>query len=329
MLFHSSARFLAIVVCLLVLPHLMGDQYSQHILNMVLIYCILAISVNLVFGYMGALTFGHVAVFAIGAYTSSLLATKLGFSFLPSFALAGVSGAIVGIVIGIPTLKLAGAYFAMATIGFHKIMEVIFQNWESVTGGPTGVTGIPYPVIFGVHFKSEANYYYLIAGVTLAVYVIYRNLIRSHRGKTIVAMRDNAIAASAMGIDPPFVRLVVFTISTVFAALAGSLYAHMVRYVAPEAFPLSDAVMLLFMVVLGGPGFVNGPIFGAIVIVLANEYLQQFERFNMLIFGISIMVLLKYLPAGFAGLVERIKMRLLRRKEGAVYVQEVGLEEIK
>lgn len=307
----------------------MRDQYSQHILNMVLIYCILAISVNLVFGYMGALTFGHVAVFAIGAYTSSLLATKLGFPFLASFFFAGVSGAIVGIVIGIPTLKLAGAYFAMATIGFHKIMEVVFQNWESVTGGPTGVTEIPYPVIFGVHFKNEASYYYLIAVVALGIYVVYRNLIRSHRGKTIIAMRDNSIAASAMGIDPPLVRIVVFTISTTFAALAGSLYAHMVRYVAPEAFPLSDSVMLLFMVVLGGPGFVNGPICGAVVIVLANEYLQQFERFNMLIFGIAIMILLIFLPSGFAGLVERFKVRLLRKKEGSAYVQEVGLEEIK
>lgn len=326
---HNAVAFLVIIAGLLVLPQLMRDQYSQHILNMVLIYCVLAISVNLVFGYMGALTFGHLAVFAIGAYTSSLLATKLGFSFLMSFFFAGVSGAIVGIVIGIPTLKLAGAYFAMATIGFHKIMEVVFQNWESVTGGPTGVTGIPYPVIFGVHFKSEANYYYLIAVVALGIYVIYRNLIRSHRGKTIIAMRDNAIAASAMGIDPPFVRIVVFTISTIFAALAGSLYAHMVRYVAPEAFPLSDSVMLLFMVVLGGPGFVNGPIFGAVLVVLANEYLQQFERFNMLIFGIAIMILLIFLPSGFAGLIERFKFRLLRRSEGAAYVQEVGLEEIK
>ncbi|MCC6949142.1 MAG: branched-chain amino acid ABC transporter permease [Bradyrhizobiaceae bacterium] len=326
---RKSVGYLAIIAALLVLPHLMTDQYSQHILNMVLIYCILAISVNLVFGYMGALTFGHVAVFAIGAYTSSLLATKLGFSFLPSFFFSGVSGAIVGVVIGIPTLKLAGAYFAMATIGFHKIMEVIFQNWESATGGPTGVTGIPYPIIFGIHFKNEADYYYLIAAIALGVYVLYRNLIRSHRGKTIIAMRDNAIAASAMGIDVPLVRIIVFTISTIFAALAGSLYAHMVRYVAPEAFPLSDSVMLLFMVVLGGPGFLNGPIFGAVVIVLANEYLQQFERFNMLIFGMAIIVLLIVFPSGFAGLIERFKFQLSHKREGNAYVREVGLEEIK
>ena len=326
---HYAIRYLAIIAALLILPHLMTDQYSQHILNMVLIYCILAISVNLVFGYMGALTFGHIAVFAIGAYTSSLLATKLGLSFLPSFFFAGVSGAIVGIVIGIPTLKLAGAYFAMATIGFHKIMEVIFENWETVTGGPTGVTGIPYPIIFGIHFKSEENYYYLIAAVALGIYALYRNLIRSHRGKIIIAMRDNAIAASAMGIDVPSVRIIVFTISTIFAALAGSLYAHMVRYVAPEAFPLSDSLMLLFMVVLGGPGFLNGPIWGAVLIVLANEYLQQFERFNMLIFGIAIMALLIFLPSGFAGLIERFKFQLSRKKVGDAYVREVGLEEIK
>jgi branched-chain amino acid transport system permease protein len=314
---------------ILILPYLLEDQYSRHILNMVFINCILAISINLVFGYTGGLTFGHVAVYGIGAYTSALLSTKLGFSFLFSFCFAGVSGALVGIIIGYPTLKLAGPYFALATMGFHKVMEMIFLNWETVTGGPSGITGIPYPVIFGIQFKSEKSYYYLLVIVTLIIFMIYRNLIRSHQGKTITAMRDNAIAAAAMGINVPLVRISAFTMSTIFAALAGSLYAHMVKYVAPEAFPMGESITLLMMVVLGGPGFLMGPIYGSIVVVLANEYLQNLEQFNMLVFGIGIMVLLIFLPSGIAGLIERLKCYLWGKKEGIPYIREVGIEEMK
>jgi branched-chain amino acid transport system permease protein len=322
-------KYLAALGVILILPYLLNDRYSQHILNMVFINCILAISVNLVFGYTGGLTFGHVAVYGIGAYTSALLSTKLGFSFLMSFCIAGVSGALVGFILGYPTLKLAGPYFALATMGFHKVMEMIFLNWETVTGGPAGITGIPYPVIFGIHFKSERSYYYLLVIVTLIIFMTYRNLIRSHRGKTITAMRDNAIAAAAMGINVPFVRISAFTMSTIFAALAGSLYAHMVKYVAPEAFPMGDAITLLMMVVLGGPGFLMGPVYGSIVVVLANEYLQNLEQFNMLVFGIAIMVLLIFLPSGIAGLVERFKYYLRGKNEETPYIREVGIEEMK
>jgi branched-chain amino acid transport system permease protein len=325
----KAVKYFVGMAIILILPYFLKDQYSRHILNMVFINCILAISINLVFGYTGGLTFGHVAVYGIGAYTSALLSTKLGFSFLLSFCLAGVSGALIGIIIGYPTLKLAGPYFALATMGFHKVMEMIFLNWETVTGGPAGITGIPYPVIFGIHFKSEERYYYLLVIVTVIIFLIYRNLITSHRGKTITAMRDNAIAAAAMGINVPFVRISAFTVSTIFAALAGSLYAHMVKYVAPEAFPLGESVTLLMMVVLGGPGFIMGPVYGSIVVVLANEYLQNLEQFNMLVFGIGIMVLLIFLPSGIAGLVERLKNYLWVKKEGIPYIREVGIEEMK
>ena len=305
----------------------MRNPYSQHILNMIFIYSILAMSVNLVFGYMGALTFGHVAVYAIGAYISALASSKLGFSFLPSFILSGFGGFLVGIFVGYPTLKLAGAYFAIATIGFSEIIKMILTNWESVTGGPSGMTGIPYPVIGDLHLKSEGPYYYLLVIVTLTVFLLYRNLIRSNIGKTVMAMRDNHVAAQAMGVNVPRLRLSIFTMSTIFCALAGSLYAHMVKYVAPGAFPAEESIALLIMVVLGGPGFLMGPIYGSIVVVLANEYLQYLQNLNMLIYGISIMLLLIFLPSGIAGLFERFKFYLWGRKEGSNYIREVGIKE--
>jgi len=322
-------KYLAVIGILLVLPLVTRNPYGQHILNMIFIYTILAMSVNLVFGYTGGLTFGHVTVYAIGAYISALASTKLGFSYLTSFILSGLGGFLVGIFIGYPTLKLAGAYFAMATIAFDRIMQTIFINWESVTGGPSGITGIPYPVLGGVSLKTEGQYYYLILLVTLIVFFLYRNLIRSHIGKTIMAMRDNPVAAEAMGINVARLRLSVFTISTIFASLAGSLYAHMVKYVAPGAFPLEESVALLVMVVLGGPGFLMGPIYGSIIVVFANEYLQYLESFNMLVYGFAILLLLIFLPSGITGMLERFKSRLSRKKEGIDYIREVGIEEMR
>jgi branched-chain amino acid transport system permease protein len=236
---------------------------------------------------------------------------------------------VIGVAIGFPTLKLAGPYFAMATIGFNRIVEMIFLNWVSVTGGPAGVTGIPSPKFLWVHLDTEESYYYLIAFVLFTLYVLYRNLITSHFGKTIIAMRDNAIAAQAMGINTSLLRISIFTISSIYAALAGSLYVHMVNYVAPDAFPVLESIALLIMVVLGGPGFLKGPIYGAIIVVLANEYLQYLESFNMLIYGAILMTLLVFLPSGVAGMIERLKYHLWGQKRIKDYVPEVGIEEMR
>jgi branched-chain amino acid transport system permease protein len=323
------SKNVAIPLLILVLPFLITNRYNQHILNMVLIYIILGMSLNLVFGYTGLLSLGHAAFYGVGAYVSALVSTKLGLPFVASFFLAGLAGALVGIAIGLPTLKLAGPYFAMATIGFNKIVEMVFLNWDSVTGGPAGVSDIPAPVFFGIYLKSERAYFYLIVIVMLSLFYLYKNLIRSHVGKTIVAMRDNAIAAQAMGVDTSLLRISVFTISTIYAAFAGSLYAHMVSYVAPDAFPVLESIAFLILVVLGGPGFLRGPIYGAILLVLANEYLQYLESFNMLIYGLALMVLLVFLPSGISGLFESLKYRLYRRKGIADYVREVGIEEMR
>lgn len=319
-----------VILCVFVaLPLIITNRYNQHILNMILIYVLLGMSLNLVFGYTGLLSLGHAAFYGIGAYVSALASTQLGLPFLACFLLAGVAGAVFGFLIGFPTLKLAGPYFAMATIGFNKIAEMVFMNWESVTGGPSGIPRIPHPAIFGMSLNSERSLFYLLAFVMLSLFVIYRNLLDSHAGRTIVAMRNDTIAAQAMGINTPVLRMTVFIISTIYAAFAGSLYAHMVTYVAPDAFPVLESITLLILVVIGGPGFLRGPFYGAIVIVLANEYLQYLERFNMLIYGLALMVLLILLPSGISGVIETIKVSLLKRKGISNYAREVGIEEMK
>lgn len=321
---------IALLCLLLALPYLITNRYDRHILNMILIYIILGMSLNLVFGYTGLLSLGHAAFYGIGAYVSALATTQLGLPFLVSFFLAGLAGAIFGVLVGFPTLKLAGPYFAMATIGFNKIVEMVFMNWDSVTGGPAGISGIPYAEFFGICvLDSEKSYFYLLAVVMLSLFFIYRNLIVSHAGQTIVAMRNDIVAVQAMGVNTSLLRMSIFTISAVYAAFAGSLYAHMVSYIAPDAFPVLESITLLILVVVGGPGFLRGPFYGAIVIVLANEYLQYLERFNMLIYGLALMVLLILLPSGIAGIIESVKLKIFKRKGVLDYIREVGIEEMK
>ena len=323
------AKLAGLLLLLGLVPLVTGNRYYQHIVNMIVIYCILGMSLNLCFGYTGLLSLGHAAFFGLGAYASALASTKLGLPFYACFGLAGMAGLLFGILIGLPTLRLSGPYFAMATIGFNKIVEMVLMNWDEVTGGPAGVTNIGGVSILGFSLESEYHFYYLVLLVMLGLFVLYRNLLDSHYGKTVLALRDNVIAAQAMGVNTTFLRIAVFGLSTLLAGLAGSLYAHMVGYVAPDAFPVMESITLLILVVVGGPGFRNGPIYGAIIIVLAAEYLQVLENYNMLIYGLTLMILLVFMPSGVAGLIESARFHYCKLTAKDPYVCEVGIEEIR
>lgn len=322
-------KAIGILTALSAVPLLVGNRYNQHIINMILIYAVLGMSLNLCFGYTGLLSLGHAAFFGLGAYSSALASTKLGFPFPACFLLAGMTGLAFGVMLGLPTLRLSGPYFAMATIGFNKIVEMVLMNWDEVTGGPSGIAGIRGVSLFGFQLDSEYRYYYLLLPVMILLFILYRNLLNSHFGKTVLALRDNAIAAQAMGVNTTFLRVAIFSLSTLLAALAGSLYAHMVGYVAPDAFPVMESITLLILVVVGGPGFKNGPLYGAIILVLAGEYLQVLESYNMLIYGGALMCLMVVMPSGIAGLIEAAKFRYYNSRSPGSYIREVGIEEIR
>lgn len=315
-------------VALLAIPLLVNSRYAQHIINMIIIYSILGISVNIIFGYIGALSLGHAAFYGIGAYVAAIVSTQLGLSFLPSVICAAISGCIAGIIIGIPTLKLKGPYFAIATIGLNNIICIIFLNWESVTGGSMGISGIPYPSIFGMQCDTEIKLYYLLLVSAILIFIFYRNIISFNFGKVLIAVRDNELAANAMGINVSKIKVIALAISTTIAAVAGAYYAHMINYVSPDAFPVMESITILIVVVLGGAGFKYGPLYGAIAVVIMNEYLQVFEKFNMLIYGLLIMILLLILPSGIAGLIELAKSKYYESRK-IYYLKEVGIDEMK
>ena len=295
---------LAAVAALVALPLLGGNAYTLHIYSLVCIYSIVAMGLNIVFGYAGQLSLGHAAYFAVGAYVSAMVNIDLGMPFEISLLAAVLAAYLLGYLVGTPSLKLQGAYLGMATIGFGEIVKMTLVNWEVVTRGPTGISRIPRPSVLGFTFDTPILRYYFVLAIGVLAFLVYWNLVRSHYGTRYVAVRDSPKAAAAMGINLQRTKVQAFALSTAFAGVGGSLYAHVNRYVAPDAFGFSESINLLVMTVIGGMGTLIGPLVGAAVVVYLRESLQVLSDYNMLIYGLLLMVLMIFVPRGLIGTVK-------------------------
>jgi branched-chain amino acid transport system permease protein len=291
-----------IILFLISLPYSGINVYNLHIFTLICIYIIISIGLNIIFGHTGQISLGHAAFYAIGAYTSALLTTKLGFPFWAGFFCAGIVSLIIGLGVGAAALKLEGSYLAMATIGFGEIVRMVLIHWEKISGGPAGISKIPDPSLFGIPIHSAQSKYYLVLFITLLAFVCYRNLMISNYGKRFTAVKENLLAAQAMGINTTRTKVIAFGLSTLYAGIGGSLYAHLNCYVAPDAFPISESITLVLIVVLGGMGSILGPILGSVILIEVKESLRMLKDYNMLIYGFGLMVLMIFAPKGFAGI---------------------------
>lgn len=296
-----TAAFLIVVGVLAAVPLFDANPYTLHVLSLVGIYAIVAMGLNLLFGYTGQISLGHAAYFAVGAYTSGLLTLQAGMPFAVGIVAAAALCVVLGLLVGVPSLKLEGSYLAMATIGFGEIVKMLLVNWEGVTGGPAGVSRIPHPSAFGFVMNTPVEKFYLLLVFTALAWVVYANLLRSHYGTRFVAVRDSAKAASGMGIDVRRTKIIAFVFSTAYAGVAGALYAHLNRYIAPDAFHLGESINFLLIVVVGGMGTLLGPLMGATIIVYLRETLLVLKDYNMLIFGLILMILMVFVPRGLVG----------------------------
>jgi branched-chain amino acid transport system permease protein len=291
-----------ILLFLFALPHLGVNVYNLHVYTLICIYIIISIGLNIIFGHTGQISLGHAAFYAIGAYTSAILTTKLGFPFLLGFLCAGAVSLVIGLGVGAAALKLEGSYLAMATIGFGEIVRMVLIHWETLSGGPAGIPKIPDPSFWGWQIHSGQSKYYLVLLVTILAFIGYRNLMTSNYGKTFSAVKENLLAAQAMGINTTRTKIIAFGLSTLYAGIGGSLYAHLNCYVAPDAFPISESITLVLIVVLGGMGNIWGPILGSFILIEVKESLRMLKDYNMLIYGFSLMVLMIFAPKGFSGI---------------------------
>jgi branched-chain amino acid transport system permease protein len=284
-----------------VIPVVIGNQYIFHILTISGIYVVLAISLNLLLGCTGLFSLGHAAFYGIGAYASALLTMKLHFPFLMAFFFSGVIASMVGAFVAFPALRLKGIFLAIGTMGFNEIVRLLAINLDDLTGGSAGLPGISKPDIFGLAIVQPRDYY--IASLIFAVltYIIFERLLFSRPGRALIAIRDDEIAARSMGINVTGYKVAAFIISSFFAGLAGSFFAHYMTYISPDSFGLSESFAILAMIALGGIGNLAGSVAGALILVVIPEAFRFLQDYRQLIYGITIVVIVLALPEGVVG----------------------------
>jgi branched-chain amino acid transport system permease protein len=299
----------ASLIALLVLPRLMPGTYQLHLLNMAGIYVIAVLGLNFIFGWTGQISLGHAALWGLGAYASALLTTRLGWPFVGGLAAAVVLTGLFGVVVGIPTLRLRGHYLAMATVGVAEIVRIVLVNWEPVTGGALGVKNIPPATLGPLVFRSELDYYYLILAAALLALLGARQLQHSTFGRILQAIRDSEIAAEVMGVNAPRYKVLAFALSAMYAGVAGSLYAHLSGYISPDTYGFDQTVVFVTMLVLGGAGSLLGCVLGAVLLTFLPEWLRGLKDYYMVIYGVSVLLLMVFLPTGIVGLLRGLLAR--------------------
>ncbi|MDY7035989.1 MAG: branched-chain amino acid ABC transporter permease [Thermodesulfobacteriota bacterium] len=257
-------------ICFLIFLVIIPFFSSPYVLTMLIrigITIIAVVGLNIIVGNTGQLNIAQTALMAVGAYCSALLMGKTGLNFFPALLAAGLAGAVVGLAIGAPSLRIKGFYVALATLAGHFIIIWALMEWF---GGTTGHPA-PRPRIFGFNFRSDHNYYYLVLVFTISMSLFARNLFRSRIGRALVAIRDHDIAAEILGINIYRFKLLAFSVGSFYAGIAGCLQGHFCSYTNIEAFPFDDSIWLLGMVIVGGMGSVLGSVFGVVFFVLLEE----------------------------------------------------------
>ena len=282
----------------------LADQYYLFLLIMGALTVIVGVGLNVLMGLTGLVSFGHVGFYAIGAYATAALSTKLGLGFwwtLPvSMLVTGVLGALLGLV----ALRVKGPYLAMVTIAFGFVVEFTAVEWEHVTGGQNGLMNIPYPALGGWSI-GERGVAVAAVVLMLAALVLYKLLVRSSWGLAMRAVRDSEIAAGSMGVNPLAVRTLAFTLSAVLAGVAGSFYAAATTFVTPSAFSFFQSILFVLAVVIGGSGRTYGPVIGAAIVVALPEALSDLAEYRVLLFGVLLLAVLRFAPSGVAGALAR------------------------
>jgi branched-chain amino acid transport system permease protein len=272
------------------------------------IYIILALSLNLLLGYAGLFSVGHGAFYGIGAYAAAILATKLGFPFWGEILAAASIAGLCGFVIGFPTLRLRGDYLALATFGFAVIIYSVFNNWYDLTRGPLGIRGIPKVVLFSIPLTSLWSYTVLVGFFVLLTIFCIRRLTYSAFGKVLEAIREDDMAATAIGKNIAKFKVLAFVIAAFFAGIAGVLYAHYVTFIDPSSFLIQESFLIFSMVIFGGMGSIGGSILGAAILVILPEALRFLglpsavaANMRQMIFGVLIVFIINWRPEGLLG----------------------------
>jgi len=276
-IFRTKAHWV-LLLAFLVLLFAMPLYSSDRILTILTIMGITIISVlglNILTGYCGQISIGHAGFMAAGAYVSAILTAKLGWSFWAALPCAGLGAGLVGIIFGLPSLKIKGFYLIMATVAAQFIIIWVILQFQNITGGADGLS-VPRPEIGGLVLKSKASYFYLVMIITCIAVYLAKNIVRTRAGRAFVAIRDNDLAAEVMGVNLWTYKLTAFFIGCVFAGVSGALLVHYYAYASTDHFPFMNSVWYLGMLIVGGMGSMTGVIFGVVSLKLLDEAVTVF-----------------------------------------------------
>jgi branched-chain amino acid transport system permease protein len=292
------------------------NRYLLDLGIMILTYVMLGWGLNIVVGLAGLLDLGYVAFYAVGAYSYALLAENFGFSFWLCLPLAGILASFWGILLGFPVLRLRGDYLAIVTLAFGEIIRLVLINWQSLTHGPDGITGVPRPSFFGLSFNNDDGsfahtfglewsplhrivfLYYLILALALVTNLVTIRLRRLPIGRAWEALREDEIACRSLGINTTNTKLTAFAMGAMFAGFAGSFFATRQGFISPESFTFTESALVLAIVVLGGMGSQTGVAVAAAVMLGGFEFLREFAQYRMLVFGLAMVLIMIWRPRG-------------------------------
>ncbi len=304
------------VLLALLLGALVRSDYLLHILVLVLLYTVLASSLNLIVGYVGEFPLGHVAFFGLGAYAVAILSSPaVGWPLLWTIPSAALLSAAAGWLIGRVTLRLNGPFFVIVTLAFAEVLRLLANNWIALTNGPMGISGIPQPALLQAIPWLEGKRGFVFLGVVLAAltfFIAYR-VVYSSAGRAAVTLRENNYVAQSIGIEPLRYSSFVFVVAAFLAGLAGAYYATYISFVGPEVFGFPFTASMIIIVLLGGKGTLLGPILGAIVVTLLEEYLREFKELRLSLFGLIVMAVVIFAPDGIMGFA-RQRFAIFNRK---------------
>jgi branched-chain amino acid transport system permease protein len=301
----NTPAFISCLVLFLIVFPVFTNDYYRDVMTITGMYIVLALGLNIVVGQSGLLNLGYAAFYAIGAYTYAILSTSYGVSFWPGMALGALVAAGFAVLLGAPILKLRGDYFAIVTLGLGEITRIVLNNWDRMTGGPNGIAKINRPVVAGYTLHTALDYYYLILVIVIITIFAMHRLISSRIGRAWIAIREDEVAAEAMGINTFRLKLLAFVLGSAWAGLAGVFFAAKMAFVSPESFTFFESVLILCMVVLGGMGSIPGIILGALLLVGLPEVFRDFQDYRMLAFGAALVLMMVFRPQGLLGTVKR------------------------
>ena len=298
---HRIRVFLVLAILLLLaMPEIAGNEYALRFYTLMLIYMILALGLNVLVGLTGLVSLGQAGLYAIGAYTAAILATRLGVGFVPCLLLGMLLAGAFGALLAYPTVRVRGVYLAVVTIAFGIIVENIAIEWDSLTGSWVGISDVPKPAVLGLTLGHNV-YFWLVGAAALAAFAINVNIMHSRLGRAMVATAQSEIAASSLGINVTAIRSLAFILSAVAAGAAGVFYVFLNKYISPDIFSFGDSIRFLLMVILGGAGTAFGPVLGAGLLSYLPEWLQQFGEWQKFAYGALLAIVMFFLPRGMVG----------------------------